>query len=112
MQPNYLKKSKLFFLFLFDSNTTEEQKRFILLNLSKNQYKSIIEILYNLVENKYVKIPPSLQKTIKQNYRLLNKILSTKKPSDRFKHIQKHYKLIYSVLFKGKYILFQVINFK
>lgn len=110
MLGEYLQKSYFFFLFLFDSNSTKEQKGFILQNLSKYQLQSIIEILYNLFKNKNIKYSTSLKKVISQNQFLFNKVLISKRQSVQRKFIQKHYRLIYLVLSKAKGIILQILE--
>lgn len=112
MQGRYLQKSYYFFIFLFDSNTTKEQKRCVLQNLSKYQLQAIIEVLYNLFKNKNIKYPLSLKKIINQNRSSFKEILTSKKQTVHRDFIKKHYRLIYFVLSKAKSVILQVIEFQ
>ena len=110
MQGVYLKQSNLFFLFLLDPNSTKEQKRFILRNLSKSQSQAVLEFLYNLSNNKHIQLNPTLQRFIKQNQHLFSKIPTSKKYTVHCKFIRKHYRTIYVALSKAKNILLQVLD--
>lgn len=112
MQGVYLKQSNLFFLFLFDSNSTKEQKRFILRNLSKTQSQAVIEVLYNLSKNKHIQLTTSLRRFINQSQHLFSKIPTSKNYSKHLKFIQKHYRTIYIVLSKSKNIILQALKLK
>jgi hypothetical protein len=110
MSRRYLQKSDNFFKFLLDSNTSSQQKQFILQNLSKPQLQSIIEILYNLFQNKNIRYSPTLEKLIKQHQSTFNKLFRSKKFLIHRRFIKKHYHLIYSVLYKAKAVISQFIN--
>ena len=110
MQGGYLKQSNIFFLFLLDSNSTKEQKRFILRNLSKTQSQAVIEILYNLAKNKHIQLTPPLQRFIRKNQHLFSKIPTSKNYPVHCKFIKKHYRTIYVALFKAKNILLKVLD--
>lgn len=110
MQGDYLKESESFFRFLLDSNTTKQQKEFLLLNLSQKQQQAIIEIIHNFLKNNYIKITPTLKKAIKQHHHLLIKFISPKSLSLQYKLIHKHFKVIYLILSKGKDTILSVLS--
>lgn len=110
MRTGYLQKSYSFLFFLLDSNSTKEQTRFLLQNLSKYQLQAIIEVLYNLFRNKNITLPPSLEKIIRQNQHLFDKVFTYKNYSIHRKFIQKHHRLIHLVLSKAKPLIIQVLE--
>jgi len=114
MSNNSLNKSRYFLSFLLDNTTSKEQKQFILLNASKLQLQAIIEIIYNISKNHYIKITPLTKKTITSNLRIIKKLISTprKLTPSKYKLLQKHYKIIYHILFIVKDIIFQALDHK
>jgi hypothetical protein len=110
MSRKYLKNSHYFLHFLLDANCTKQQRRSILQNLSKYQLQSIIEILYNLFQNKNIKYSPNLVKVLKQHQKSFDKILSSKRYSKIREFIKKHYRLIYIILSKAKPLITQVLD--
>ena len=56
-----IKQSKSFFNFLLDKHTTKKQIHFVLTNLAHIHLESVTELIYNLLENKFIKISPSLK---------------------------------------------------
>jgi hypothetical protein len=110
MSRRYLQKSNSFLIFLLDSNTSSQQKKFILQNLSKLQLQSIIEIIYNLFQNKNIQYSPTLEKLINRHQTTFNKLFRSKKFSIHRRFIKKHYHLIYSVLLKASAVISQILN--
>lgn len=110
MSRRYLQKSHNFFNFLLDSNTSNQQKQFVLQNLSKPQLQSIIEIIYNLFQNKNIQYSPTLEKLINQHQTTFNKLFRSQKFLIHRRFIKKHYHLIYSVLYKAKAVISQILN--
>lgn len=110
MHSKLLKRNNSFFLFLFDSNTSKAQKQFLLTNLSKTHLQSIVEVLYNISNNRYIKLPPPLQKVTKQNHSLIQHFSSSKALTQKKLIIKRHYRLIYHILVGAKDIIFQVIE--
>lgn len=105
-----LKVSEAFFNFLFDKNTTRLQIRFILVKAAPIHLKSIVEIVFNLLENKLLKLPLSVKRDLKGNKRILAKFTSSKNLSVPQKVLETHYRLIFSILQKSKRIIFEAIH--
>jgi hypothetical protein len=111
MTKGYLQKTHSFFTFLLDSNSSKQQKRFILQNLSKIQLQSIIEILYNLFQNKNIQYSPGLVKVIKKHQSTFDRLFTSKKYSIHRRFIKKHYHLIFRVLYKAKPVISQILEY-
>jgi len=114
MSTRSLKKSKHFLSFLLDSNTTKVQKRYILSNTSKHQLQSIIEILYNISKNNFIKITPSTKKLFTSNLQIIKKLLSNprKLTLSKYKLVRKYYQLVYHILFKVKDVILRALEYK
>lgn len=102
-----LKQSRSFFNFILDRNTTKKQIHFIFLNLAHIHVESIIEIVYNLLENKYIKVLPSLKKVIKRYKKNLLKFTTslTKSLSIQKSLLKKNFRLFYFLIRKSKNII-------
>lgn len=109
---NILKKTKYYFLFLLDSNSSKEQIHFILSNPSKIHLKAIIEVSHNLLENPHLKLTTSLKKDLSKNKRILLKLTSSRNKdlSLKRKIIRKNWQIIYQILNKAKSIILLAIN--
>lgn len=107
-----IKESKSFFHFIFDKKTPKLQIRFILINAAPIHLKSIIEIVYNLLENKTIKIPLAVTKVIKENKQILTKFTSSAKKnlSIAQRVLKKYFRLIFFILQKSKTLIFQIID--
>ena len=103
-----VKQSKFYFHFLFDKNITKKQVQSILTNPAHTHLESLIEIIYNLLENKYIKLTPSLKNTIKKYNIILKKFVKTTTKSllIQKKILKKHFRLFYYIIRQSrKFIL-------
>jgi hypothetical protein len=110
MKSNSVRNSELFFLFLLHSDTTKEQKYYILLNLSKKQFQALVELLYNLTQNNHIKVSGGLKQILKQHSNLLKKITSVRSVKEYKKYIKKNYRSIYKILSKTKTVIQEIVQ--
>jgi cytochrome c2 len=105
-------KSRNFFLFLLDKNSTKKQIQNILVNAADIHIYSIIEICYNLLENNYINIPPSLKSIIKKYKPTIEKFTysSTKTLTPQRKILRKHYKLFFFLINKSKTFIIKLLS--
>lgn len=108
-QTKTIIRNKHFFHFILDKNSPKHQIIFILLNLSTSQLQSISEVLYNLLNNKNIKLSPSLKRLINTHKELLKTFVSNfnKNFFLQRKLLTKKYKQIFSVLHKAQKIILQ-----
>lgn len=109
MLNSYLKQNINFFRFLLGESSTREQKKLILINISKTQLLSIIEIIYNLLKNDYIKKSSALKQVIKKYNVMLIRFISLSRTL-QLKFIRKHFKIIYLILSKAKDIIFLALS--
>ena len=108
-----LKQSKPFFNYIFDKNTPKEQIRFILCNPALTHLKSIIEVVYNLLENNFIKIPLSVKRKIKQYKQFINHFVDLKEKKKlrlAKKVLRKHYRLFFFLLYNSRKLISQVLD--
>ena len=107
-----IKQSKSFFNFLLDKHTTKKQIHFVLTNLAHIHLESVTELIYNLLENKFIKISPSLKSVIKKHKNILVKFISSIKKSLYLqrKILKKYYKIFYYIIRLSKNTLLLAIH--
>lgn len=108
-----LQQCKFFLNFLFAKSTPKEQIRFILRNPASIHLQCFIEIIFNLLENNFIKIPLPVKRKIKQHKKVLFRFVSLKGKNNfsySRKILRKYYKLIFFILYKSKNIILQAIT--
>jgi len=108
-----LKQGKSFFNFIFDKNTSKEQIRFILCNPTPTHLQSIIEVVYNLLENNFIKVPLSVERKLKQHSHFLSTFIllkERKKLTLPKKILRKHFRLIFFILYKSKKLISRALD--
>lgn len=106
-----LKRSKSFFEFIFDRYTPKKQIRFLLCNPTHLQLQSIIEVVYNLEQNNFIKIPSLVRRKIKDNKRIVSGFTSSKKQLEKAEKIlNKHFRFIFFLLYKSKQLILRAID--
>ena len=103
----HLKVSAHFFYFLLDKNTSKNQIAPVLINATKAQLLGISEIFLNLLENKTIKLSPTISSLINKHKKLLSTFSSSfRKERVQRQFVRKHFKLIYLILKRTEKIIY------
>lgn len=106
-----LKQSKSFFMFIFDKTTPKPQIRFLLHNPTNIHLQSIIEVVHNLLQNNFIKIPPSVKRKLQERARLVSTFTTLKKGLQSSRNIlKKHFRFFFYILYKSKDLILRAIN--
>lgn len=97
-----VKQSKSFFTFLFDKNSSRKQIYAVLGNITPTDLRSINEVCYNLLENNYIRITPSLKNAIKKNKKILTKFTFSKSSLIQKRILKKYLRLFYYIIRKSQ----------